>query len=103
MNSRLLIEFGIGRAPHCRDGNKAGYRGGKVEGLYGQGATDNIATFHKSVTGSIYDNPTVEPSVNSTLATILGRQAGNRNAKVTWKQMIAENEKIEVDLTGLKQ
>jgi len=84
-------------------GNKAGYRGGKIEGLYGQGAIDNIATFHKSITNGIYDNPTVESSVNSTLATILGRQAGTRNTKITWSQMIAENEKLEVDLTGLKQ
>jgi predicted dehydrogenase len=84
-------------------GNKAGYRGGKVEGHYEQGAVDNIATFHKSITNGVYDNPTVEPSVNSTLATILGRQAGNRNTKVTWSQMIAENQKLDVDLTGLKQ
>ncbi len=83
-------------------GNKTGYRGGKVEGLYGAGAVENIATFHKSITNGIYDNPTVEPSVNSTLATILGRQAGTRNTKITWDQMIAENEKIPVDLTGLK-
>jgi len=83
-------------------GNKAGYSGGKAEDLYAQGAIRNIATFHKSIVNGIYDNPTLEPSVNSTLATILGRQAGNKNAKVTWAQMIKENERIEVDLTGLK-
>jgi predicted dehydrogenase len=82
-------------------GNKTGYRGGKVDGLYEGGAVKNIATFHNSITNGIYDNPTVEPSVNSTLATILGRQAGTRNKKITWSQMIAENEKIPVDLTGL--
>jgi hypothetical protein len=84
-------------------GNKAGYRGGKVEGLYGQGAIDNIATFHKSIVNRIYDNPTLEPSINSTLATILGRQAASRNTKVTWDQMIKGNEKLEVDFTGLKK
>jgi len=84
-------------------GNKAGYRGGKVEGLYGQGAIDNIATFHKSIVNRIYDNPTLEPSINSTLATILGRQAGSRNTKVTWDEMLKENEKLEVDFTGLKE
>jgi predicted dehydrogenase len=83
-------------------GNKTGYRGGKVEDLYRQGAVRNIATFHKSIVSGTYDNPTLEPSVNSTLATILGRQAASSNSKVTWEQMIKSNEKIEVDFTGLK-
>ena len=38
-------------------GNKTGYRGGKVEDLYRQGAVRNIATFHKSIVNAIYDNP----------------------------------------------
>jgi len=84
-------------------GNKTGYRGGKVENLYRQGAVENIAAFHKSITNAIYDNPTIEPSVDSTLATILGRQTASRNTKVTWDQMIKENEKLEVDFTGLKE
>ncbi|MHC4621074.1 MAG: Gfo/Idh/MocA family protein [Planctomycetota bacterium] len=84
-------------------GNKTGYRGGKVENLYPQGAIRNIATFHKSIINKIYDNPTLEPSVNCTLATILGRQAAHRNTRVTWDEMIKENEKIEVDFTGLKE
>jgi predicted dehydrogenase len=83
-------------------GNKTGYRGGKVEDLYRQGAVRNIATFHKSIVNAIYDNPTLEPSVNSTLATILGRQAAASNSKVTWDQMIEGNERLEVDFTGLK-
>ncbi|MHC4647261.1 MAG: Gfo/Idh/MocA family protein [Planctomycetota bacterium] len=84
-------------------GNRTGYRGGKVENLYPQGAIRNIAAFHKSIINKIYDNPTLEPSINSTLATILGRQAASRNARVTWDQMIKENEKLEVDFTGLKE
>jgi predicted dehydrogenase len=83
-------------------GNKTGYRGGKVEDLYRQGAVRNIATFHKSIVNAIYDNPTLEPSVNSTLATILGRQAADSNSKVTWDQMIKGKERLEVDFTGLK-
>jgi len=53
--------------------------------------------------GGIYDNPTVQSSVNSTLTTILGRQAAQRNTMLTWDQMIKENEKLEVDFTGLKE
>jgi myo-inositol 2-dehydrogenase/D-chiro-inositol 1-dehydrogenase len=83
-------------------GNKTGYRGGDVVNLYPSGAERNIDTFHKSILNSIYDNPTLEPSVNSTLATILGREAAGRNTKLTWDEVILENKGYEIDLTGLK-
>jgi myo-inositol 2-dehydrogenase/D-chiro-inositol 1-dehydrogenase len=84
-------------------GNKGGYKGGVVENLYVSGISRNLDTFHKSIVNGVYDNPTVESSVNSTLATILGREAGRRNTMMTWDQMIKENRRIEPDLTGLKQ
>ncbi|MBW8039834.1 MAG: Gfo/Idh/MocA family oxidoreductase [Planctomycetes bacterium] len=83
-------------------GNKGGYRGGDVENLYPRGAERNIDTFHKSIVNGIYDNPTLQPSVNSTLATILGREAAIRNTKLTWDQVLRENKGLQVDLTGLK-
>ncbi len=83
-------------------GNRTGYRGGDVENLYPRGAERNIDTFHQCVTAGLYDNPTLEPSVNATLATILGREAGRRRTKLTWDEMIRENRRLEVDLTGLK-
>jgi len=83
-------------------GNKTGYRGGDVVELYPRGAERNIDTFHKSIINGIYDNPTLEPSVNSTLATILGREAAGRNTKLTWDEVIRENKGFEIDLTGLK-
>jgi predicted dehydrogenase len=83
-------------------GNKGGYRGGEVENLYVDGIKRNLDTFHHSIVNGIYDNPTVEPSVDATLTTILGREAARRNTKMTWDQMIRENRKLEVDLTGLK-
>jgi len=100
---------------HCQDGNletgytgkvqisamRGGYPGGQVEKLYTSGAERNIDTFHKSVVNGTYDNPTVEPAVNATLATILGRDAAKKNTMLTWEQMIKANEKMEVDLTGL--
>lgn len=51
---------------------------------------------------AMYDNPTVEPSVNATLTTILGREAAKRNAKLTWGELIKENKILQVDPTGLK-
>lgn len=83
-------------------GNKGGYRGGDVVDLYPRGAERNIDTFHKCVVNGIYDNPTLEPSVNSTLTTILGRETAKRNTKLTWDEVIRENKKLEVDLSGLK-
>ena len=82
-------------------GTKGGYRGGEVKDLYVQGIHRNLDRFEKDVRQHQYDNPTVRPSVNSTLATILGREAGKRKALVTWDDMIAEKQRIEPDLTGL--
>ena len=83
-------------------GNKTGYRGGKVEDLYVQGAIRNIATFHKSITSGNFENPTVETSVRSNLITILGRTAAYENRKVTWNEIINSKERLEADLKGLK-
>lgn len=84
-------------------GNKAGYRGGNVGDLYRKGAERNIATFHKNIAEGVCDNPTVGPSVDSTLTTILGREAAARNTKLTMEEVIKENKKLEVDFTGLKE
>ncbi len=83
-------------------GNRGGYRGGEVINLYPRGAERNIDTFHKCVSNGIYENPTVEPSVNATLTAILGREAAMRNTKLTWDEVIRESKRLEVDLDGLK-
>ena len=83
-------------------GNRGGYRGGEVTNLYNEGIAGNLDTFYKSIVKGVYDNPTVAPSVDSTLATILGREAAQRNTMLTWRQMIKENRKVELNLTGLK-
>lgn len=84
-------------------GNKGGYRGGVVKNLYREGIRRNLDNFHHSVVNGLYDNPTVEPSVNSTLAAILGREAARKNTMMTWKEMMRENKKLEVNINGLKQ
>jgi len=84
-------------------GNRGGYRGGEVKDLYVEGIRRNLRSFHESITTGNYENPTVQPSIDSTLATILGREAARRNTQITWDQMIQENKRIEVDLRGLKQ
>ncbi len=82
-------------------GGSQGFKGALVENLYEEGAKRNIATFHKSITEGVYDNSTVAPSVNSTLACILGREAARAAAKVTWGDMLRGAKRIEVDTTGL--
>ncbi len=70
-------------------------------GIYTEGAAANIATFYKSITEGNVSNPTVAPSVRSTLTTILGRTAAYRRTEVTWSDVIKANEKWEFDTTGL--
>ena len=84
-------------------GKVKGYRGGEMKGLYVRGIDVNLNTFHNSVINGVYDNPTLEPSVNSTLAAILGREAGNRGSKLGWDEMIRENKRLEVDYSGMEK
>ena len=77
------------------------YKGGETPEAYTDGAKTNIDIFHKSVTGGVFTNPTVETSVQSNLAGILGREAGRRQRLVTMDEVLKENKKIEVNLEGL--
>lgn len=86
--ARLLVKEGEGAA-------------GEVKGLYERGAQKNIAAFEKQLRAGNCDNTTVAPSVNATLATILGREAGMRGERVTWDAMMQENRRLEPDLSGL--
>ncbi|MGD0744799.1 MAG: Gfo/Idh/MocA family oxidoreductase [Verrucomicrobiota bacterium] len=70
--------------------------------LYLSGVERNIATFHENITSRNYGNPTVAPSVHSTLATILGRMAAYRHTNVSWEQMMRHPEHLVPDLRGLK-
>jgi myo-inositol 2-dehydrogenase/D-chiro-inositol 1-dehydrogenase len=83
-------------------GNRTGWRGGDVVNLYPSGAERNIDAFHKCITQGLCDNPTLEPSVNATLTTILGREAARRRTKLTLDEVLKENRRLEPDLTGLK-
>ena len=75
---------------------------GTVENLYEAGAVRNIATFYKTVTQGHFENDTVQRSVDGALACILGREAAARRVRLTMDELLNENKKLEVDLTGLK-
>jgi predicted dehydrogenase len=84
-------------------GGKNPYKGGETSTLYEDGARRNIATFHEAITKGQFDNPTVQSSVESTLACILGREAARENKPLTWDELLRENKRLELDLTGLKE
>jgi hypothetical protein len=73
-----------------------------VENLYHDGIVRNIATFYKNVTDGRSENPTVRRAVDSALTCILGREAASRRIRLTMDDLIKENKRLEVDLTGLK-
>ena len=76
---------------------------GKVVNLYEAGAVRNIARFHKEVlAGGHYDNPTVRRAVDGCLTCILGREAALRHGRLTMEELLKENRRVEVDLSGLK-
>jgi hypothetical protein len=79
------------------------YRGGGTEQIYKEGAVNNIAAFHKSITESRFENLTVTPSVQSNLVTILGRTAAYEGAQVFWDQLVKSDAIMEPNLKGLKE
>ncbi len=83
-------------------GNKGGYKGGQVKNLYVSGISRNLEKFEKNIRSGVCDNETAQSGADSTLATILGREAAIKRTHITMKQLIAENRKIEPDLSGLK-
>ena len=64
------------------------YEGGSTGSLYQDGAVANIAEFHRAITQGDYANPTVAPSVQSNLTSVLGRIAAYRGEVVTWEEML---------------
>jgi myo-inositol 2-dehydrogenase/D-chiro-inositol 1-dehydrogenase len=78
------------------------YRGGRTNQIYQEGAENNISTFYKSVSEGVYDNPTLNPSVDSNLVTILGRTAAYKGEQVYWYQILKDTERLDPELSGLK-
>ena len=96
--------YGTNGSAEAHYGGKAWVRSREdaFEGGWIDGVSANIATFHKSITQGIWDNPTVAPSVRSNLTTILGRLAAYRKGEATWAEMLRTHEKWEFDTRGLK-
>jgi myo-inositol 2-dehydrogenase / D-chiro-inositol 1-dehydrogenase len=78
------------------------WEGKENPALYADGMQRNVQNFHRSITESIHANPTLEPSVNSTLASLLAREAALRQSRLTWAAFLQDTARLEPDLTGLK-
>lgn len=74
----------------------------EVVDLYAAGAKRNIATFHADITAGRFENPTVRRAVDGCLTCILAREAAFRHSRLTIDELLHENKRIEIDLTGLK-
>jgi predicted dehydrogenase len=79
------------------------YNGGKTAEIYESGAVANIAAFHRAILEGDFRNPTVAPSVQSNLITILGRKSATENRVVAWAELIKDTERLNPDLKGLKE
>jgi len=78
------------------------WNGGESPHLYADGMQSNVSAFHKSIVEGNFANPTLEPAVNATLATILGREAGRHGRTIRWEELLQATERLAVDLTGLR-
>jgi predicted dehydrogenase len=76
----------------------------KAGNMFESGTVANIADFHARIAKGQVDNPTVEPSVRSNLACILGREAGYaQGTEVTWDAVMKKAERWETGLKGLTE
>jgi predicted dehydrogenase len=77
---------------------------GKVEDkeMWDNGPTQNIANFYRDISEGRSDNSTVARAVDGCLTCILGREAALRNVTLTMDELLTENKRLELDLTGLR-
>lgn len=100
--------YGIRASAHLRYSGKVYVRGGEKHYVgqvgrtnYVGAATRNVADFYQNITEGHFENATVKRAVDGHLAAILGREAAARGRRLTMAELLAENKRLEVDLTGL--
>ncbi len=96
--SKGVLEAVYGGRTFIRGRKENSYKGGTSPGIYKEGVATNIATFRKNITEGNVTNPTVAPSVQSNLITILGRMAADTGKKVTWPEVLKNNNKLNPNL-----
>ena len=100
--------FGMKATAHVRYDGKVYIRGGdkhyvgNVTNVFQEGVKRNIANFYGSITEGRFDNSTVQRAVDGHLTAILGREAAARRCYLTMEELLRENKRLTVDLTGLQ-
>ncbi|MDD2597599.1 MAG: Gfo/Idh/MocA family oxidoreductase [Kiritimatiellae bacterium] len=99
MGSKGVLETAYGGTVMIRGQNF--YRGGSTPQIYRDGAFNNVIAFYDAIKKGDHANPTVAPSVQSCIITIMGRKAAYTGDIVTWDQIINDTERLDGRLTGL--
>ena len=100
--------FGLSASARVQYWGKAYVHGGpkhyvgNIGSIYDDGVVSNVAEFYRNVTEGHFENPTARRGVDGTLTAILGREAAARGRRMTMDEVIKENRRLEVDLTGLQ-
>lgn len=97
--SAYISYFGSGKV-YVRGGDK--HHVAEVsKGIYNEGAAANVAQFYTNIVEKKFGNETVPRAILGHLTCILGREASARGSRVTMDELIKENKKLTVDVTGL--
>ena len=75
---------------------------GTTPGIYSEGAQANLSAFRAAILARDATNPTVAPSVQSNLITLLGRKAAYTGETVTWDDLLKDETRLDGRLEGLK-
>lgn len=100
MGSKGVLETAYGGTVMIRGQNF--YRGGVTKQIYRDGAFNNVISFYDAIKKADFTNPTVAPSVQSCIITIMGRKAAYTGNIVTWDEIIKDTERLDGRLAGLK-
>jgi len=101
--------YGLSASAYTAYSGKVFVRGGEKhfvgnvsKSIYKDGAGRNVADFYRNITEGHFENATAKRAADGTLTAILGREAAARHGRLTMDELLKENKKLEVDLTGLK-
>ena len=100
--------FGMAATAHLRYSGKVYVRGGEahyvgeVTNVFKDGVIRNIAAFHRNICEGRFENADVRRAVDGTLTAILGREAAARRQYLTMDELLKENKRLDVDLSGLR-
>lgn len=96
---RISTKYG---GPVTLLGRDKEYVSGNTADIYKAAVATNVATFHRMITTGDFSNPTVAPSVESNLVSIMGRTAAYARRPVSWDETLRNTERLQPRLDGLK-